>query len=209
MLRALASLVAPPLCGICAAPCEPCDRLCARCEAKLERLRPVRFLLPGGLEVISATRYEGVAQELVRRLKFSARPALAEVAARQMVRAWGAAREGWIVPVPASPARERARGFDDAAVLARLVARECPNARELPCLVRDDGPRQVRRTRAERTADPPRVRMRQSSARLPAGEFWLLDDVATTGATLSACACALRGQGATRVRALTFARADS
>lgn len=164
--------------------------------------------MPSGLEVISAARYEGLAQELVRRLKFSSRLALAEVAAERMARTWGAGREGWFVPVPAAPARERARGFDDAAMLAQLTARRCPSARVLSYLVRDDGPRQVRRSRAERTADPPRIRVAPRLTAVPAGDFWLVDDVATTGATLSACARALRDAGAQEVRALTFARAD-
>ena len=159
MLRLAASLIAPPLCGICGAPCERGAQLCTRCDRKLSRLSPQRAALPGGLEVISAARYEGIAQELVRRLKFSSRLGLAEVAAERMVRALGATRQGWLVPVPPAPARERARGFDDAAILARLIAARCPDARALECLARDDGPRQVRRSRAERTADPPRVRL--------------------------------------------------
>jgi predicted amidophosphoribosyltransferase len=43
---------------------------------------------------------------------------------------------------------------------------------------------------------------------VPPGDIWLVDDVATTGATLSACARVLRQDGTDRVRALTFARAD-
>jgi predicted amidophosphoribosyltransferase len=183
--------------------------MCRSCAGKLARIPPLRSLLPGGLEVISAVRYESVAQELVRRMKFSSRLALAEVAAERMVRAWGATREGWLVPVPAAPARERARGFDDAAILARLVAESCAEARVLPCLARDDGPRQVRRTRHERTADPPRVSLLSESFVLSPGGFWLVDDVATTGATLAACARTLTDHGAKRVRALTFARADN
>lgn len=190
-------------------PCEPDEQLCARCDRKLARLAPQRSVLPGGLELISAARYEGVAQELVRRLKFSSRLALAEVAAERMVRAWGAAREGWLVPVPAAPARERARGFDGAAILARLVVRQCPHVRVAECLVREDGPRQVRRSREERTADPPRVRLARRSGGLPPGVLWLVDDVATTGATLRACARVLAANGAERVGALTFARADN
>jgi len=158
--------------------------------------------------VISAAPYDGVARDIVRRLKFASRLALAEVAAERMVRAWGAGRSGWLVPVPAAPARERARGFDDAVILARLVTRECPEARGLPCLVRDDGPRQVRRTRDERTADPPRVRLARPFGAVPSSELWLVDDVVTTGATLNACARVLRESGAERVRALTFACAD-
>jgi predicted amidophosphoribosyltransferase len=159
--------------------------------------------------VISAAPYDGVAQEIIRRLKFSSRLALAEVAAERMVRAWGATRAGWLVPVPAAPARQRARGFDDAVMLTRLIARECAGAESLVCLARDDGPRQVKRSRAERTADPPHVVLARRSAAPPPGELWLVDDVATTGATLTACARVLRESGAERVRALTFARADN
>jgi len=209
VLRQLSSLVAPPLCAVCSHTCDPADSLCAGCERKLTRLPPVRSLLPGGLEVISAAPYEGIAQELVRRLKFSSRLALAEVAVERMVRAWGAAREGWLVPVPAAPARERTRGFDDAALLARLIAARCPLARNLPYLDRSDGPRQVRRSRIERTTDPPRIALSSKSAVLPPGDVWLVDDVATTGATLTACARVLTEHGAESVSALTFARADN
>jgi ComF family protein len=174
----------------------------------LARLRPRRSVLPSGLEVVSAASYEGVAQELVRRLKFSSRLALAEVAAERMARAWGTAAEGALVPVPPAPARERARGFDDAAILARLVAERCPYARMLPCLRRDDGPRQVRRSRTDRISDPPRVAL-LGEPFVPPHEIWLVDDVATTGATLAACARVLTEGGAQRVRALTFARADN
>jgi ComF family protein len=207
VLRSVASLVTPPLCAICGAPSDPQRALCAGCERRLARLRPVRSALPSGIEVISAASYEGIAQEVIRRLKFASRLALAKVAAERMVRAWGASRTGWLVPVPPAPARERARGFDGAAMLARIVAKESPGARVLPCLARDDGPRQVRRTRNERTADPPRVRLAHPSMTMPRGDLWLVDDVATTGATLTACAQVLRESGADRVRALTFARA--
>jgi predicted amidophosphoribosyltransferase len=205
VLRAVASLVVPPLCALCGTPCDPPDPLCRDCWRRVEALRPRRGVLPSGLEVVGAATYEGVAQELVAKLKFASRLALAEVAAERMVRAWGAAREGWMVSVPPAPARRRARGYDLAYALARLVAGQS-DARIAPVLGRDDGPRQVGRTRAERIADPPRVRLARG-ARLPAGDLWLVDDVATTGATLEACARALREAGATRVRALVFARA--
>jgi ComF family protein len=208
MLRQLASLAALPLCALCGGASDPASPLCPGCELRVGRLRPVRSVVAGGIEVISAARYEGVAQEIVRRLKFSSRLALAEVAAERMARAWGAARRGVLVPVPPAPARARARGFDAAAILAREVASRCADAQVVECLARDDGPRQVRRTRDQRTADPPRVRLAHRPLALPPAEVWLVDDVTTTGATLAACAAALGLAGALRVGALTFARAD-
>jgi predicted amidophosphoribosyltransferase len=166
-------------------------------------------MLPSGLEVFSAAPYEGVAREIVTKTKFAARLVLAEVAAERMVRAWGATRSGSLVPVPAAPARARARGYDTAYALGRLVAREAILSRVAPILVRDDGPRQVGRPRSDRVADPPRVRLAGPHVELPGEDLWLVDDVVTTGATLDACATVLRDAGARRVRALTFARADS
>jgi predicted amidophosphoribosyltransferase len=157
--------------------------------------------------VISAAPYEGVARQLVTKMKFAARLTLAEVAAERMVRAWGATSRGWLVPVPAAPARARARGYDTAYALARLIQR-ATRAQLCPDLQRDDGPRQVGRPRTERLADPPAIKRVDQKLDLPF-DLWLVDDVVTTGATLDACATVLRDAGATRVRALTFARADS
>jgi len=209
VLRAVASLVAPPLCALCARPCDYPNAICRHCERRVAALRPSRFTLPGGVEVISAAPYEGTARELVTKMKFASRLTLAEVAAERIVRAWGATREGWMVSVPPAPARERVRGYDTAYVLGRLVTRAAPRSQVAPILEREDGPRQVGRPRKERIADPPRVRLLSDKVRLPSDDLWLVDDVVTTGATLTACAAVLRDAGATRVRALTFARADS
>jgi ComF family protein len=206
MLRAVTSLAAPPLCALCGGPCEYRDSICSCCDRGLARLRPMRTVLPGGLEVISAAPYEGLARDLVTKMKFAARLTLANVAAERMVRAWGATRRGDLVPVPAAPARARARGYDPAYALARQIQdRAC--AQLVVDLVRADGPRQVGRPRAERVADPPRITRVSSDVQL-SGTVWLVDDVVTTGATLTACAAVLREAGAERVRALTFARAD-
>lgn len=209
MLRAVTSVLAPPLCALCGGPCDYADSICRRCERQVANLRPARFTLGDGLEVISAVPYEGIGREIVTKMKFTARLTLAEVAAERMIRAWGAAREGWMVSVPPAPSRERARGFDVAYILGRLIARGAAWGRVTPILERQDGPRQVGRPRSERLADPPRVRLMSDKVRLPSDDLWLVDDVVTTGATLEVCAGVLRDAGATRVRALTFARADS
>jgi predicted amidophosphoribosyltransferase len=123
------------------------------------------------------------------------------IAARIAEHAPAGVLDGAVVPVPATGSRLMHRGFDPAEEIALRVARLCGLSFE-PCLARADGPRQVGRSRAQRVASPPRpwpVRSVPPTA-------VLVDDVQTTGATLSACARALRGAGAGRVVAVTFAR---
>src|SRR5262249_37544030 len=123
----------------------------------------------------------------------------------------GPAWHGVLVPVPLHGARERERGFNQSVLLARALAERV----EPPLPVALDA---LRRTRPA----PPHVGW--SRAERPgnvAGAFAcapdsvagqrviLVDDVATSGATLTACAEAVRRAGAARVYGLVFSRAGS
>jgi predicted amidophosphoribosyltransferase len=144
-----------------------------------------------------------VARGLVVALKFGARITLATRAAQAIAdRAPpDLLARRTVVPVPAAPARRRARGFDPADVIATALARRA--GLELSrCLRRTDGPRQVGRSRRDRMATPPRVVVAADTA--PASVL-LVDDVLTTGATLEACARALHAAGVESVEAVTFA----
>jgi ComF family protein len=202
MLTQLLALVAPPRCALCSRPCAASESLCRRCASLVERGRPWSGALAGLDAAWSAAVYEDVARDLVVALKFGARLGLASTAAAAISeRAPTALLDGAIVPVPASPARRRWRGFDSAEEIAvALGARTGLVVHR--CLRRSAGRRQVGRPRAERLSDPPLVRLRGPAP----GRAILVDDVVTTGATLGACARALRAGGSDRVVALTFAR---
>lgn len=209
-LLRFAAALAPPRCAVCARPCRAAEPLCAGCAAALAAA-------PGGVERLAgvgtvcwAAPYDGVSRRLVSALKFGGRAALAVVAAEAIAVALRASaldevsdREGAvIVPVPPAPRRARRRGFDPAELIATALGR----ALALPVgspLARLDRRRQVGRPRAARLADPPAVR----AIHPVRGLAVLVDDVVTTGATLAACAVALRDAGAESVAAAVFARA--
>lgn len=203
-LAAASRAALPPRCLSCRRPVGHGAgerHLCVCCQRALEGGGyPLRGDgIDGGF---AAAAYTGVARDLVAALKFSRLLAAAEVCADAMLsRAPSSLLAGTIVPAPASPIRSITRGFDPAEEIAVRLAR----ASELPCdpcaLRRRDLRRQRGRGRRSRLAHPPRVQVAEPVA----GEVLLVDDVSTTGATLDACARALRQAGATRVRALVFA----
>jgi ComF family protein len=113
-----------------------------------------------------------------------------------------------IVPVPLHPERERERGFNQAAVLARSLAKSIGLRCDEHSLIRSAHTERHRtgmdaRARRESVADAfavTRPRLIQDQTIL------LVDDVFTTGATVSACAAQLKAAGAQDVFVLTIAR---
>jgi ComF family protein len=106
-----------------------------------------------------------------------------------------------VVPVPLDPARLRRRGFNQARLLAEGLG---PPVLDALARTRPTPP-QTGLPAARRHAN---VRDAFAVCRPVAGlTLVLIDDVATTGATLHACARALRAAGAREIRALTAARA--
>jgi ComF family protein len=203
LLPTIGVALVPPLCASCGRSCRSEAVICTRCGRRLADADPFSGSGPAGLDKVwSSASYEGVARQLVAALKFRRLLPVADLMAERIE--WLAPAHmlsGTVVPVPPARARLRRRGFDPAGELAAALAARL----ELPlshCLERRGSGRQVGRRRAERVGHPPRIGAKGAAPR----SALLVDDVLTTGATLSACARALRAGGASRVVAVTFAR---
>jgi len=202
LLHAVAAGLAPPLCAACGRACRPEAIVCTRCVRRLAAAEPLEGGAPGLDRAWAAAAHESVARDLVTALKFRRLLLVAGLIAERIH--WlapAALLSGTLVPVPTAPLRSALRGFDPAAEIAAALALRT----ELPlhaCLTRRGGGRQVGKRRAQRIGHPPLI---QARGKVPHSVL-LVDDVLTTGATLSSCAQALRRAGAVRVAAITFTR---
>lgn len=179
--------------------------LCAGCTVELASAPPQRSFK--ALRQVSAvTAYDTVAKDLVWRLKFHGTQAAAAVMAKQMASLVQADSQQFIVPVPTATSRVRQRGYDQAKLLARQLAKST-HLSYMDCLRRQGQAHQVGASRRRR-----RSQLR-TSFRLRSGynvhdcTIILVDDVLTTGATLEAAAAVLQAAGAGRINAVVFARA--
>jgi predicted amidophosphoribosyltransferase len=198
-----AALLAPPLCWSCGSHAPRGRALCSACRGALVFL-PREPVCLAGVRVWAPVAYDGPGRDMVRALKFHAALSLAwEMSALAVASAPKGLLEGALVPVPLHPVRLRRRGFNQAAVLAGAIARRTGLAPSDCLRRRGPGPPQVGRGRGARLGGP--AGSIEPRARVPPAAL-IVDDVVTTGATLAACAAALREAGTREVAALAFAR---
>lgn len=112
-----------------------------------------------------------------------------------------------VMPVPLYPKRRRKRGYNQSALLARQLARETGLAYDETPLVRGRDTRsQTALGRQGRLANMTGAFVCKNPSAVKGKVILLVDDVATTGATLEGCAAVLKAAGAKKVFAYTFAR---
>lgn len=190
--------LATPICKRCGIPLKTQTTNC-NCSEVFTHLDSLR----------SFAYYEESIRTAIKQFKFNRDFALSKSLAIYLINLYNGYKiEGdTVIPVPLNPNRLRERGFNQAALLAKVFAKEV----ELPCetqaLFRKKNTRsQVGLSRKARLmnvntafiANPPLVEGKH---------IILIDDVSTTGATLEACAKALKFAGAKTVNGLTVARA--
>ncbi len=182
--------------------CGAADRgLCPGCRAALDP-QPRSIRLADGTSVTSALRYEGSVRHAILALKEQGRTDVARALARPLAAAIGTVVHGpvQLVAVPSSRASFRRRGFDPVAVLLRGTGLG-RSARVLaPSAARTEQKSLGRADRARNLPGSMRATMPLDGRR-----FVLIDDVLTTGATITEAARALRDAGAEVVSAATLA----
>lgn len=188
----------PPHCQKCAAPIRR-GNLCSRC-------REAQHHLDG---VYSPYLFEGTVRECIHWLKYRHLRGLALPLAGLLAESLqGSGIPGDIlVPVPLHSGRERYRGYNQSALLARELSRLMGLPVDSNVLLRTKASGAQART----SGIEERRRNVEGAFACPAGvatgtRIILLDDVCTTGATLESCARALKARGATSVWAVTLAK---
>ena len=187
--------LARPYCGLCASPGAgtPCSS-CQEWPPAYDRIT-APYLMDGGV------------RDIVFELKYRGIRALAPDVGASMARHLESSRmtPDLVVPVPLHRRRERERGYNQAALLARELSRRVgiPVA---PALrrVKDTPPQVDMVGLEERRANIDGAF--ECVADVRGRRILLVDDVVTTGSTMSACASPLKAAGAPKVWGLAFAR---
>lgn len=229
---ALGNVIAPSLCLGCHDRTAAHDALCAACWQQVSFITPPlceRLGLPlpfGGTgpqisaaaaadpppydRARAAAVFGGVVRELIHGFKYGDRHEARRLLGRWMVRAGSEllVDADVIVPVPMTRWRLMRRQFNQAALLAREVSQLSGVAFD-PLVLRKikSTPSQVGSTAAQRAQNVTGAFAVTESARhrIADRKVILIDDVITTGATVGACARALRRAGAARIDVLAAA----
>ena len=217
LFAAAARALSPPACAACDAATTGASAFCPLCARSVVTLPPPPAVpaASGGAPpepIVGAASFGGALATAIRRFKYSDRPDLARPLGQLLRRAARDAglRAELVVPVPLHPRRLADRGYNQAALLAAHVAAElgAPLAARGLARLRDTA-QQAHLARGDRLANTEGAFRARSPTRVRGRVVVLVDDVATTGATLAACRAALLLAGAASVTCLVVARAQA
>jgi competence protein ComFC len=234
LLEAAASLLYPPVCTVCGGKTRAGEYLCHQCNAKPARIiapfcqqcsEPFEGALTSTFTcancahrtiyfdaAVAAYRGRGIVRDIIHEFKYGRQVHLRHLVARWLCAAFEDERlRGCqfdvIVPVPLHPTRQRERGFNQASLLAELLSTRI----SVPCKPLLKRIRytttQTALDRAERMENLRNAFRLRKKADVRGLRVLLIDDVLTTGSTLSECARVLKRAGAISVHAATAARA--
>jgi ComF family protein len=188
----------PPYCTLCGAPLDR-GNLCPQCAEKPLAIDGIR----------SPFLYQGLVRDAIHSLKYGRLKALAQPLSQLLFEYLSShpLPADTLLPVPLHPKRIRERGYNQSSLLARELGRliHLPVIENSLFRLRNTPP-QVRLTSAEERHANVQGAFECKGQELYGKHILLIDDVCTTGATLNACALALKGAGVISVWGLTLAR---
>lgn len=208
LTEALLGLFFPPRCLACGEAAPLGQLFCPLCRARLPKdycRRSLELEEGGPLPVVSVLAYDAGFRKTLHQLKFQGQKALARPIALLMAEAAGAHGQAFdcVAYVSMYPKDRRGRGFDHSRLLAKHTAAQLG----LPL---SDALVKVRKTKTQHELDRGE---RQKNLRgayqcredMTGRAVLLVDDIVTTGGSLTECARALKAAGAARVCALCAA----
>lgn len=232
-LDALLAVLLEPACAACGSPlphptrgcvCEPCwsslaplqSPLCQSCGGSLASAPHNGLSICADClrhpPIVDEARaigvHDGSLRAVIHAFKYGGHRSLARPLAERMCAAGATliAGSSAAVPVPLHGSRRRSRGFNQAADLARHIG--LPVAHAL-VRIRETSTQTALPADERRANVAAAFRPARGAAALRGSTVLLVDDVRTTGATLDACAAALKEAGVRRVVALTAARVET
>ena len=215
LFSVLLDLIYPPKCPFCRRVLDrKAEGVCPLCEEKLPHTGTERAKrLENGMLTLSPLRYEGAVRKAIHRYKFGGQAVYAVPFGKRMARCLREERDPahfLVTWVPLSEKRLKQRGYDQARLLAEELMKELGLDPPQSLL------RKIRNTRAQSSLTEEKDRRANvkgayeviDSSLVRDAHILLVDDVVTTGATLTACAAELRKAGAAEVSATTLARSS-
>ncbi len=190
--------IVPPLCPMCGRP-QPSGTLCPGCTGWQAEIDGIR----------SPFRFDGAMRQAIHQLKYRSVRALAAPLAKLLndyLVTYPVPGEV-MVPVPLHQKRLRERGYNQSGLLARELGKLINLAVVADCLIRQrQAPPQARTSTVDERWSNVAGAFICRGNRLRDKQILLIDDVSTSGATLDACAAALKAGGASSVWGLVLAR---
>lgn len=191
----------PPLCRRCSAPIK--NNPYGRCKNCLNKP-------PAYDRVISVTAYKNPMANLIHLFKYQNCSYLEKLFSRLMIShlekiGFTATAYDFIVPVPLHPLKQKIRGYNQAALLAQALANHFKKPLKDDIIYRHEFNPSQTTVKKEKREENVEVSF-NVPADLKNKKIILVDDIFTTGATISACSRVLRRQRAERITAITLAK---
>lgn len=205
----LLDLIYPPKCAFCGKLLGKNETdLCGRCRKNLPQISGSIKRGENFRQCWSVYSYEGAVVDSIHRFKFSGMQQYAQVYGRLIAMMLLRSKVSFDVLtwVPISKKRRRKRGYEQTHLIAKTVAAELGCAC-VPTLkkIKDNPPQSLQKTAANRRGNVLNVYQAVHPERFTGKNVLLIDDIITTGATLSECSKVLRMAGAAQVECATLA----